>query len=128
MRRSIPISTALTMLDDGDKSHLFTDGGKGEKDIIDHIDGEDEWTDDQRRRYLAAVKRVRRQMPWCLTTFAQIIQNGSERQTSIMNLALRDYRMKSGKRQKSATMTTGSSSCFSSACTGLSASPSTLKG
>ncbi len=127
MRRSIPISTALTMLDDGDKSHLFTDGGKGAKDIIDHIDGEDEWTDEQKRRYLAALKKVRRHMPWCLTTFAQIIQNGSERQKSIMNMALMKYRQR-GKTQKRSITVTGGSSCCSSTCPNLSASPSTLKG
>ncbi len=128
MRRLLPFSVALKNVPKEQREMMFSDGGKGAKDIIDHIDGEDEWTDDQKRRYLAARKKVRRQMPWCLTTFAQIIQNGSERQKSIMNLALKDYRMKSGKRQKCATMTTGGSSCCSSACTNLSASPSTLKG
>ena len=127
MRRLLPFSVALKNVPKEQREMMFSDGGKGEKDIIDHIDGEDEWTDEQRRRYLAAVKRVRRQMPWCLTTFAQIIQNGSERQKSIMNMALTKYRQR-GKTQKRSITVTGGSSCISSACTGLSASPSTLKG
>ena len=127
MRRLLPFSVALKNVPKEQREMMFSDGGKGEKDIIDHIDGEDEWTDEQRRRYLAAVKKVRRQMPWCLTTFAQIIQNGSERQKSIMNMALTKYRQR-GKTQKRSITVTGGSSCISSACTGLSASPSTLKG
>ena len=127
MRRLLPFSVALKNVPKEQREMMFSDGGKGVKDIIDHIDGEDEWTDEQRRRYLAAVKKVRRQMPWCLTTFAQIIQNGSERQKSIMNMALTKYRQR-GKTQKRSITVTGGSSCISSACTGLSASPSTLKG
>ena len=127
MRRLLPFSVALKNVPKEQREMMFSDGGKGEKDIIDHIDGEDEWTDDQRRRYLAAREKVRRQMPWCLTTFAQIIQNGSERQKSIMNLALTKYRQR-GMTQKRSITVTGGSSCISSACTGLSASPSTLKG
>ena len=127
MRRLLPFSVALKNVPKEQREMMFSDGGKGAKDIIDHIDGEDEWTDEQKRRYLAAREKVRRQMPWCLTTFAQIIQNGSERQKSIMNMALTKYRQR-GKTQKRSITVTGGSSCISSACTGLSASPSTLKG
>lgn len=151
MRACLPFSVAFAEMTQDGREKALSDGGKGANDMIEHIDSEEhlcgntpekrhKWGMDRLHRLMPsastetlekilddallvqATEKVRRQMPWCLETFAQIIENGSEREKSIMNMALTIYRQR-GKRQKVATITTGGSSCGSSACPNLSASP-----
>lgn len=104
---------------------MFSDGGKGADRIYRDIDKEDEqWMQDQERRYHAAVMKVNRQMPYCLEVFREISRNGNDREASIRNMATRRKlsRMLIMKRPNCNTIATVTCSSGSSVCPSVSVS------
>ena len=102
---------------------MFSDGGKGADRIYRDVDREDEqWMQDQERRYHAAVMRVNRQMPYCLEVFREISLNGNDREASIRNMANRRKlsRMLITKQPKSNITATVTCSSSSSDCPSVS--------